>query len=765
MTRHLLDVRPHPDGRHVVVWTIGDDGPSRREVPFRPRFWVTSHGLDLDAVEDALSCFAVADLDRVEATPGLADRPVEALRVEAPTTHLRRLAGLVDELGRHRRVDVWDSDVRATHQFLLDADLWPLAPLEPDRLEATGRRWSFEAPLPDLDRVHLDVQARVARSLVTPDDPVEAATLRSDGSTWRLDGDEATLLADLDARLADLDPDVVVTDGGDATWVRHLQTRADERDVDLRLGRDPDPREPLRGDRSFWSYGRVEHQPRVEVLRGRLHLDRSTSFFLHEAGFEGLLDLARLTSIPVQELARLGAGTAVTALQIDRAKREGRLVPAAKADAERFKTEAELVRTDRGGLTHDPIVGVFGPVLELDYASMYPNIMVHKNVSPETVGCGCCHPAMDDVDTVPQLGWHLCRDRGFVSRALEPLVTRRAELKQRIRDGDDDRGRLQQTCDAMKWLAVCSFGYQGFKNARFGRIECHESICAFGRKLLADAFEVAHDHGLEVVHAIVDSIYLVPDRVDADAVDVEALVQAIESRTGIPIDVEGWYRWIVFCPTRRSVDRPGEAPDVGALTRFFGVRTEAPTVASRAQAGQPEDTLAGGKLKVRGVEQRQRSTPPVVAEAQERVLEHLAGCGSPEAVCGAVPEALARVGDLVRDLEAGRVPVEDLTVTMKLTRDLDTYRVRTLASDAARVLDDEGKRVQPGEMVRFVVRSADGDRPHRRVCPIELAPPDRVDVGWYRGKVVHALTSLVLAMGWSRREVEAAVQGQIVGTI
>lgn len=80
-----------------------------------------------------------------------------------------------------------------------------------------------------------------------------------------------------------------------------------------------------------------------------------------------------------------------------------------------------------------------------------------------------------------------------------------------------------------------------------------------------------------------------------------------------------------------------------------------------------------------------------------------------------------------------------------------------------RVPDGEGKRVQPGEMVRFVVRNADGDRPHRRVCPVELAPPDRVDVGWYRDKVVHALSSLVLAMGWSKREVEAAVQGQAVG--
>jgi DNA polymerase elongation subunit (family B) len=58
-----------------------------------------------------------------------------------------------------------------------------------------------------------------------------------------------------------------------------------------------------------------------------LHVDQRDSFFYEETGFCGLVDLARVTSTPIQELARVGAERAVTAIQIDRAKREGRLVP------------------------------------------------------------------------------------------------------------------------------------------------------------------------------------------------------------------------------------------------------------------------------------------------------------------------------------------------------------------------------------------------------------------------------------------------------
>ena len=43
----------------------------------------------------------------------------------------------------------------------------------------------------------------------------------------------------------------------------------------------------------------------------------------------------------------------------------------------------------------------------------------------------------------------------------------------------------------MKWLLVCCFGYTGYKNARFGKIEAHEAINAVARETLLVAKEIA----------------------------------------------------------------------------------------------------------------------------------------------------------------------------------------------------------------------------------------------------------------------------------
>jgi len=47
-----------------------------------------------------------------------------------------------------------------------------------------------------------------------------------------------------------------------------------------------------------------------------------------------------------------------------------------------------------------------------------------------------------------------------------------------------------------------------FNKARFGRIECHESITAYGREILLRTIELADDMGFEILHGIVDSLWV-----------------------------------------------------------------------------------------------------------------------------------------------------------------------------------------------------------------------------------------------------------------
>ena len=59
-------------------------------------------------------------------------------------------------------------------------------------------------------------------------------------------------------------------------------------------------------------------------------------------------------------------------------------------------------------------------------------------------------------------------------------------------------------------MASCYlFGYTGYKNARFGRIEAHEAICAWVGEILLETIDMAQEMGYDVLHAIVDCVWII----------------------------------------------------------------------------------------------------------------------------------------------------------------------------------------------------------------------------------------------------------------
>jgi DNA polymerase I len=66
-----------------------------------------------------------------------------------------------------------------------------------------------------------------------------------------------------------------------------------------------------------------------------------------------------------------------------------------------------LLIADRGGFIFVPEIGVHEQVAEFDF-SLYPNIMLKKNVSAETIRCSC-YP--DSKLRVPELDYNICEKR------------------------------------------------------------------------------------------------------------------------------------------------------------------------------------------------------------------------------------------------------------------------------------------------------------------------------------------------------------------
>ena len=96
------------------------------------------------------------------------------------------------------------------------------------------------------------------------------------------------------------------------------------------------------------SYGRLLKSEAYHALQGRLHIDLGHSFIGKEGGIEGLIEISRISGIPVQDLSRLSPGSAISAIQINQSMNDGVLVPWKKNRAEDIKTGLEMVISDRG---------------------------------------------------------------------------------------------------------------------------------------------------------------------------------------------------------------------------------------------------------------------------------------------------------------------------------------------------------------------------------------------------------------------------------
>jgi len=213
-----------------------------------------------------------------------------------------------------------------------------------------------------------------------------------------------------------------------------------------------------------------------------------------------------------------------------------------------------LLVADRGALVIEPRVGMHENAAEIDFASLFPNIMVNHNISPETILCPCC---TDSKNRVPFTGYNICEKQiGIIPRVIKPLIERRMACKKRIIEQPEKAEEYEKKQNLLKWLLVTSFGYMGYNKARFGRIECHESITAYGREILLQTIDLAEEMGFEILHGIVDSLWVKGN-------DPHELCRRASERIGITLEHKGVFKWIVFLPNRSN--------GTGALNRYYGV--------------------------------------------------------------------------------------------------------------------------------------------------------------------------------------------------
>jgi DNA polymerase elongation subunit (family B) len=750
----------------MVVWIVDDEGKSHRLVdPFQPSFYVAGPVKALRELASGLSKMRLAApvgmTRRQEFWTGEPRDVLEFLLLdpERQPALLRKLA--VPRPG----VTLYDCDLPPALTYCHAKGIFPLARvtvsgrMTNDQIPMTnggtwignsqfairnsqllyaveGSAWDLDYPEPPLTMMALvsqgDEQGRGA-----PLGKLRSLTITCQDEEIAIEeGDPEMLIAELNRLIRRFDPHAIITDWGDAFLVPALLTLARRTGTPLEFDREAVHRRIQGAGRSYFSYGRVVYQAPSYPFFGRWHLDSRNSFILKETEVAGLLELSRLSKVPVQKMARTSPGSAISQMQLDRALTDGILIPWKKGEPERWKTAWDLLVSDKGGLVYQPITGLYENVAEIDFASMYPAMMVHHNISPETVNCACCPD-----NAAPEIGYSTCRVRdGLVTRTLRPILARRKALKQlRNHATGVPRARYDHRQNALKWILVTCFGYLGYKNARFGRIEAHETVTAYAREKLLTARALAEERGFRVLHAIVDSMWIIkPGVTEAEVLD---LCETIREVVGIEINLEGIYKWVSFLPSR--VD-----PNVSVANRYLGA-------------------FRSGELKIRGIDLRRSDTPSLVAEAQQHMAEILAEADDLAGFAARIPKVLEVFVEYAWRLREGQVRPEDLTIKRTVSKEAGEYKGNSQIGLASRQMADRGVAVHPGERVRYIISDADAPNAEARVRAIPFLTPDTpYDTEKYLELLCRAVETLLWHHGYDCRRLHALlVERGIVASV
>jgi len=728
----------------VTVWLIGENGERVRLVDnYTHRIYVAGDYQLLKKLAGKIKdSKSVAGFRLVEKYADF----MEASRKRVLEIDMRDygrtsfFARKVLRLGGYENFQLYNVDVPIAQAYLYERDVFPLAHV---LVFESGNRLGYELldsvescdyEVPCLRSVWINVDVEKQEAVTRFSDKIGSISLELDDKTVVIgEGDEADKILELVKTVREVDPDIVFTRGGDSFLFPYLAYRAFVNGVldKFVLSREDVPLKAKRSrGRSFFSYGRVYYKAPLRRLYGRIHIDVNNTFIYSACGLEGLFEVSRTCRVPLHRAARASIGSIMSSLQLYTAWKEDILIPWKKREPESFKTGWELLVADRGGFIFEPKLGFHTDVVEVDFTSMFPMLMLTRNISAETVLCKCCP---DSRIKVPELGYNICeKRRGIVPKTLDLLLRKRLKYKSLMKEASDARQRqiYDMRQSALKWILVTCFGYLGYRNARFGKVDAHIAVCAFARDALLKTARLAEEHGFEVVHGIVDSLWI--KKAGVTPREVADFCREASSLVGVPLNVEGKYRWIVFLPSKITREVP-------VLNRYYGV-------------------FEDGRIKMRGIETRRADTPEFIKKAQIEIIRVLSGALSYEEFVKRIPAALQVLRGYVEKLLRDNVSVEELLVSKRLSKHPQDYAHNVFQAVAAKQLLAAGFDVYPGQTVRYLIVDADNRSPNNRVRAAELLNGrQRFDVQKYLEMLLEAGETLFSVFGYDLERIRSHV--------
>ncbi|KAG0494350.1 hypothetical protein HPP92_005344 [Vanilla planifolia] len=407
------------------------------------------------------------------------------------------------------------------------------------------------------------------------------------------------------------------------------------------------------------------------------------------------VEMARVTGVPLSFLLARGQSIKVLSQLLRKAKQKNLVIP-------NIKGQGSSQETFEGATVLEAKTGFYEkPIATLDFASLYPSIMMAYNL------CYCTlltteasrqlNLPADSINKTPSgdIFVHADLQKGVLPEILEELLAARKRAKADLKEAKDpfEKAVLDGRQLALKISANSVYGFTGATIGQLPCLEISSSVTSYGRqmiehtkKLVEEKFTVlaGYEHNAEVIYG------------DTDSVMVQFGVSTVDDAMKLGREAAEYISSTFRKPIKLEFEKVYYPYLLISKKRYAGLYWSNPAKFD--------------KMDTKGIETVRRDNCLLVKNLVTECLHKIL-------IARDVPSAVQYVKNTVSDLLMNRVDLSLLVITKGLTKTGDDYAVKAAHVELAERMRKRDAATAPnvGDRVPYVIiRAAKGAKAYER---------------------------------------------------
>lgn len=218
------------------------------------------------------------------------------------------------------------------------------------------------------------------------------------------------------------------------------------------------------------------------------------------------LELTRIIGQPLFDVSRMATGQQAEWFLVKQAYFDEEVVPNKQGSNFADRASAE---DNEGGYVREPEKGLHENLVQFDFRSLYPSIIISKNISPDVLVLGDIENE-EEYNIAPEHDLKFKKDpQGFIPSVIDKILQERFRIKREMKASDDETEKkaLDVQQQAIKRLANTMYGIYGFPRFRWYSFECAKAITSWGREYIKSSIKKAEEFGFYAIYADTDGFY------------------------------------------------------------------------------------------------------------------------------------------------------------------------------------------------------------------------------------------------------------------